>query len=225
MSAITFSALYLPLLLSALAFLISIISFFVLRSYVRRRTSREWIIQEGILKEIREEVNALLRSIDETTDRNITLIKGGEENLKSTLGEVEKRLKVYIREMEKRPRQEETYKSLLASTSPDRSPIATNSEGAGDGMYVDLGKLRYSIKRQDTIDTSSSASIPMPAAEPKPVEPKVVTNPAGTPPAREQINTLFKAGFSAPVIASRLGLSITEVEFVTELLQRREEIT
>jgi len=230
MPPVTFSALYLPLLLSGLAILICVISFFFIKSYIKRRTSREWILQEGILTEIRDEVGALLKSIDETTDRDITLVKEREENLRSLLGEVEKRLRVYIREMEKRTLQEETFKTLSDSGSQtfpvspqrataeratsERSSPERSTPAAIDGTYVDLGKLRYSLKRQEAAADSVQAP-----------EPKADQDPANFPSISDQIYPMLKAGFSAPLIASRLGLSITEVEFVTELLERRESDT
>ena len=42
------------------------------------------------------------------------------------------------------------------------------------------------------------------------------------PPLGEQILSLVSAGFSVPVIASRLGISIAEVEFAAALLERRD---
>jgi len=189
MSPITFSAVYLPLLLSALALFVCVVSFLFLRAYIKRRTSREWIMQEGIITEIREEVNNLLKSIDEATDRDITLITEREKSLRILLAEVDKRLKVYIREMEKRPVQQ------------------PESAGSG-GTYVDLGKLRYRIKKQ----------------EPAPEQPQAdEVKTENTQPAGDQINSMLKSGFSKEIIASRLGLSIAEVEFTAALLERRGE--
>jgi len=38
----------------------------------------------------------------------------------------------------------------------------------------------------------------------------------------ERIRELVRAGFAPQVIATRLGLSITEVELVTALMERRD---
>lgn len=200
MSTAYFSAVYLPLLLSALALLICVISFIVLKSYLRRRTSREWILQEGLLSEIREEVNALLKSIDETADRDITLIKDREQNLQALLINVEKRLKLYIREMDKRKEAEETYAAFSAAENQPASPAPEPSApGTGGGTYLDLGKLRYQLKKQE-------ARVPE-------------TIPSSV---SEQIRSLLKEGASIPMVASRLGLSIAEVEFTAALLEMRK---
>jgi len=42
-------------------------------------------------------------------------------------------------------------------------------------------------------------------------------------PAGNQINEMLQAGCSVQVIASRLGLSIAEVEFAVALMERRGE--
>ena len=201
MAPVTFSAVYLPLLLSSLALICCVLSFLFFKAYIKRRTSREWIIQDGILTEIREEVNALLKTIDETTDRDITLIKERENNLKSLLGEVEKRLKVYIREMDKRKEAENTISAIAATANPGTTIL--NEEGT----YLDLGKLRYRLKREEAAQ---------PPEDPTPVK---------YPTVNDQIRTFLREGLSAQAIASRLGLSITEVEFTAALIERREDKT
>jgi len=229
MFSITFSALYLPLLLSSLALVICIVFFIFFKSYIKRRTSREWIIQEGILTEIRDEVNALLKSLDETTDRDITLITERERNLRALLGEVDKRFKVYLRELEKRPVAQGIQEELLASSA---------AKTANDGTYLDLGKLRYSLKNKEaaavtatanaTANVAASATAaelpPVPESpqipEPKPPEPRADVKAA--PSVSSQVHSMLKDGFPKPVIASRLGLSIAEVEFTAALLERRE---
>ncbi|MDR1804594.1 MAG: hypothetical protein LBQ94_13410, partial [Treponema sp.] len=100
-------AAYLPLLLSALAFIFSVFSFFYHRSYIKTPTS-----QERLLSELREEVNSILKSINETTDRDISLIEEREKTLKNLLEEIEKRLKVYVRELEVRRGAENAYREL-----------------------------------------------------------------------------------------------------------------
>jgi len=221
MSDVTFSALYLPLLLAALALILCIVSFICLRSYLKRRTSREWIIQEGILKEIRDEVNALLKTIDETTDRDITLLTERERSLRTMLAEVEKRFKVYVREMDKRPIADEAQASLFASetkaASPESGITSSNPKDtppANDGMYLDLGKLRYRLKRQEAENTA-------PALDTGAVKPKTEPVPAAPPSVSEQVHSLLKEGLSAQEIAARLKLSIAEVEFKAALLERR----
>ena len=183
------AAVYLPLLLSALALIISIFSFLFFKSYLKQRTG-----QERILADFREEVSNILKSINETTDRDISLIEEREKNLKNLLTEVDKRLKIYIREMEQHGK---TEKARAALSSLETKPAAT---------YTVLGKKRY---KGDIPD-----STPKDEAEPE-------TTPPPVPSVSEQIRSLLKSGHTEATIASRLGISIAEVEFAAALLERR----
>jgi len=185
------AAVYLPLLISASALLISIVSFIFLKSYLKHRTG-----QERILAEFRQEVNSILKSIDETTDRDISLLEDREKRLKSLLAEVDKRLVLYIREMEQRSKAEKVHAALPAL---NKKPAAT---------YESLGKKRY----------KGSVS----PEEPPKTEQKPEADPAPAPSASEQIRSLMRSGLTDSAIASRLGISIAEVEFVAALLERRD---
>jgi hypothetical protein len=196
----TIGAVYLPLLLSSTALLISIFSFFFFKSYLKRRTG-----QEQILAEMREEVNNILRTINETTDRDISLIEEREKVLRDLLNEIEKRIKVYIREMEGCREAENTYKALR-SEEPGRKPSAA---------YAALGSKRYKKNVQDTASQAKAESVPSVEAEPVPP-------PLNPPSMGEQIRSLLRSGISETVIASRLGVSIAEVEFAAALLERRD---
>jgi len=187
---------YLALFLSALALLIAVFSFFYFRSYLKRRTAAE-----RILAELREEVNKILKSIDETTERDISLIEERENNLKNLLGEIDKRFKVYIRELEQKR------------------------------TYEELGKNRYRISRmvdssdqaEDAKPSPAAVSATMPAAMPAAKSPPAESPSAEPPPVKEmvpmaeQIRSLLNEGLSVPAIASRLDISIAEVELAVAL--------
>jgi DNA repair exonuclease SbcCD ATPase subunit len=178
-------------LFSLFAFIISVFSFFYFKSYLKRRTG-----QERILSELQEEVNSILRSINEITERDITLIEEREKELKSLLAEIEKRLRTYIKEMDQ----------------------ARNTEEA----YQELGKNRYRINKQPALQTTESkkvsetaAAFPLPEFDLK-KEPSLSI--------REQIHSLLRSGLSEAAVAFRLGISIAEVELAAALLGRRSAI-
>jgi len=238
---------YLALLLSAAALLISVFSLFYFRSYLKRRTS-----QERILSELRVEVNKILRSIDETTDRDISLIEEREKDLKALLLDIEKRLKLYMRETEKHREAEEAYTALSETAAPSTPGTAqANSDSAGPAsggrseiIYTELGKNRFRINRQVSSQTEKSAAnddsktMNSSAAEAGPspagVKPDAAfplpnfrikledSHPGEPPSVSAQIHELLRAGFAPPLIASRLNISIAEVEFAANLLERRE---
>ena len=208
-----------------IAFLTSAFSFIYLRSYLKRRTG-----QERILSEIREEVNGILRSIDETTDRDISLIEEREKNLKSLLEDIDKRLKIYIREMEQRREADEAYAAL---TQPPQKTETVSPEQSMDA-YLELGKNRYRVEGQEIPEEdesegeSTGSAFPLPRFRIKqPGQVEATESPIDVSvslPVGEQILELVRAGFTPPVIASRLGLSIAEVEFATALLERRDAL-
>lgn len=236
------SAVYLPLLLSVSAFLISAVSFFFFRAYLKRRTG-----QERILAELREEVNNILKSINETVDRDISLIEEREKILKSLLTDIEKRVKVYIREMETRKEAESAYAALSPKKSsgggPQAAEVDFSPHETGESLsvthdkpsetYAELGKKRYHGRKQRLSSAPESArereapespvkkEIPAGNAAPALLS-AAETPPLGTPPVGEQIHSLMRAGLPAPAIASRLGISIAEVEFAAALLERRD---
>ena len=111
MSSEIVPALYLPLLLSIASLIICILSFFYLRSHVRRKTEINFLRNE-LLQEIREEVSELLSAIDETTERDISLVETKETELKILLEEIEKRIMIYIKELESREEADRVYTSL-----------------------------------------------------------------------------------------------------------------
>jgi len=208
-------AAYLALLFSGSAFVICIFSFFYFKAYLKRRTG-----QERILSELREEVDNIVRLIDETTERDISLIEEREKRLKSLLEEIEKRMKVYIRELEKR-RDAENISTQAASVPPAKS----------EGTYNELGKNRYRSSGQELPQPAESTP-EAPAAAPSPEGNRVPELPRSDAPAfasirqqapvGERVRELARAGFAPTVIASRLGLSIAEVEFAVALLERRD---
>ena len=191
------SAVYLPLLISSATLIICIFSFIYLRTLLKSRTSKQFLKDE-VLTEIREEVNMILGAIDEATERDISLIKERENELKSLLDEIDKRLKLYIREMENYREADEVYNKALAASPP---PLQQNP-----GTYTELGKNR------------NMAAFPLPEFTVKSDEgEKTAPGPSST---ADQIKELLRAGFPPPLIASRLGISISEVEFAAALYER-----
>ena len=160
---------YLPLLLSALSLVICIFSFLFLKSYIKRRT-RVKILQDQVLTGIREDVNDILKSLDETTERDITLMEEQKKVMRNMLEEIDKRLKVYIRELELRQNAENVYKELnpvsgrssgagRSSGPGPQAPAASlpKKDGSNQSGYPELGKNRYRINRQILPQTAKSA--------------------------------------------------------------------
>jgi len=186
------AAVNLPLLLSVLALSMCFFSFIFLMFYIKRKT-RVKVLQEQIVSGIRSDVNDILKSLDETTERDITLMEEQKKNLRNMLEEIDKRLKVYIRELDLRGKAEETYKELnpgsvrnsgrsidsgrsihAGQSSPQREPAAGRHNSYG---YQELGKNRYRINKQElspTVESSLPDELQKPQAG---IEPPVLKDP------------------------------------------------
>ena len=212
--------LYISFLLSLAAFFLCFFSLFYFKSYLKRRTG-----QERILSELRAEVNQILKSINETTERDISLIEDREKNLKNLLSDIDRRFNVYIREMEKRHESDIAYAELVSQSDLKKPEKST---------YYELGKNRYGAGRKDISVSPISdenppnpgmenpdSSYPLPGFKVKPETAPPV--PQDTPSKNAQIHELIKAGLAPHIIASRLGISIAEVEFASALLERRAD--
>ena len=159
------------LVISAGCILFSVFAFFYFRGYIEKRTSFE-----GVLKDVREEVNRLLQRIDEITDKDISLIEDREKALKSLLEEADRRLAVLNRELARKKNAEKAYREL--------------------------------------------GSIPI-IEKAKPAPPETVPVFTGELSQEDQLRELIRSGFSPQVIASRLGISISEAEFAVALQERK----
>ena len=160
------------LVISIGCLLFCVFAFLYMLRLIKKRTSFD-----GILEDVREEVNRLLQRIDEITDKDISLIEDREKGLRSLLEETDRRLAAMNRELARRENAEEAYRKL------GRFPI---------------------IEKE----------------KPPPPEPAL---PGGEKPSQEdQLKELVRSGFSPQIIASRLGISISEAELAVALQERRD---
>ena len=160
------------------------------------------------MSEVQEEVNLILKSINEITVRDITLIEEREKELKGLLAEIDKRLKTYIKEMDQTRNAEELYKEL------GKNRYRINKQPASQSVESEKAEESEKTAKAD-------AAFPLPDFNLK-TEPDSSSNGQTI---REQIQSLLGSGLSEAEIALRLGISIAEVEFAAALLERRGSVT
>jgi hypothetical protein len=238
------------LVISVISLLISFFSFFYFRAYLKRRTG-----QERILADFREEVNKLLAEIDNITDRDATLVEERVSTLKTLLADIDKRIAVYAREIERKGREEKVYTELgknrfiSLESLPNSGKIPETSRqvemnrvpvlaGEGPQGHENRGvqePAAYQPGRAAPVQPSTGET-PVQQEEQIPVfvvreddppeESSEKGNAQKSPQGRskegelriaKQAAALAKAGFASNVIASRLGVSITEVEMAVAL--------
>ncbi|MDR1307267.1 MAG: hypothetical protein LBK74_06815 [Treponema sp.] len=165
-----------------------------LKSYVRRRTD-----PDHVLTILREEVRQLEADIDEKTEQDLQLLEEKIRQLREACAdadkacaEAERRIVVLSRELERRKTESQAFVSLDRTAAPAAAAYAAGSRG----KHSLLEKLEITgpEKKPPPKITVSRELAPKP------------------PPLKERIAELHHAGFSAELIAERLGLTVGETE-------------
>jgi hypothetical protein len=171
--------------------------FFYFKWYIKKRTS-----VSGQLEEYRSEVIKLNAEINSVTDRNLTLIEDKVKKLKEILEETDRRVSVYAGELEKSRRGEALYTSLGRGI---RAALRTEEEPAS--------ALLSPVRPQDAI------TLPEPPA--KSAQAAAEEPPPSKSHSKRQIRTsidlLLNEGLSPDQVASRLDISIAEVNLAMNL--------
>ena len=179
------------IILTALCFFL----FFYLKWYIKKRAS-----VSGQLEEYRTEVNKLKVEINSVTERNLDLIEDKVKKLKEILEEADKRVSVYAGELEKSRRGEALYTSLGRGIR-----AALRTEGAPASALL-------SPERPQDVSPEPPANSAQPAEE----EP-TASKSHSKRQIRTSIDLLLNEGLSPDQVASRLDISIAEVNLAMNL--------
>ena len=208
------------LIIAIASMVLAALSFFYLRWYIGKKVAAESFIAEQ-----QAEVQKLLADLDFFTDRDTQLVEERITTLKKLLEDTDKRIAVYVKELER--------------------------SHAGEALYTNLGRKIRSVSTLNAVppvpaepvlpfppvvsDAAPSKKTENPAPPPKaeiPATPNQTEVPASpqkaapAPPAekqllRVQIAELAAQGIAPSQIASRLKISLTEVDIALSLLNRR----
>jgi len=173
--------------------------FFYFRWYIKKRTS-----VSGQLEEYRAEVIKLNAEINSVTDRNLTLIEDKVKKLKELLEEADKRVSVYAGELEKSRRGEALYTSLGRGI---RAALKTEEAPAASPL---LSPVRPH-------DVSITPSVPPPVKPAQTAQEPPPSKPPSKSQIRSSIDLLLNEGLSPEQVASRLDISIAEVNLAVNL--------
>ncbi|MDR1100630.1 MAG: hypothetical protein LBL28_09130, partial [Treponema sp.] len=97
----------LPVFLSAASLILCVFFFFYFHAYLRRKTD-----PREILENYQDEVNKLIFDIDAVTERDASLVEERVKYLKTLLEDLDKKIGVYVRELDRRRNAETVYKAL-----------------------------------------------------------------------------------------------------------------
>lgn len=179
---------------------------FLLRSRIRR-----FLELENLLSGVREEARALIIELNETADRNVSLVEDRMKSLRELLDEVDRRIGLMKRELGTRVFEREIYAKLNK-----RRPIVPGA--------VEENVIQNEPPRNPTMSAEATTSVPVdPVPPPIPI-PEIVhaaerIEKLKSP--REQALELHRSGFSAELIAAKIGATVAEVELMIEMEEIR----
>jgi hypothetical protein len=198
----------LPVIFSAASLVFCGFFFIYFRDYLKRRIGRE-----EIFSDYREEVEKLVADIDAATERDLTLIENRLKILKETIDTADRRIAVLVRELERKKTSGDLYTSLgkHAGKKPDPAVPAADSGRMGDPAGHAPG-----------IAEAENAPVVNVIPAETPGQPELPDLPAAgsAKSVGEKAVELAAAGFSPELIASRLGISVSEVDLAITIHRR-----
>ena len=253
--------------LAALA--VSVFSFVFFLSYFRRRTGRD-----RILAEFREEIDFMIRELNEVTVRDETLVEERVKKLRALLEDADRRVEIFERriavfdreagrrgtetaildELSRPAGHDHTGESedraaayarlgkrftapVLAETANSLGNAGNGDAGngdaghsdapaappGGDGVYLSPDLFRGAVAHLGNAVTGDA--IHRDAAPPEmPVIRRGARQITPKPkPLPVQAVELYRAGLSSSLIASKLGVTVTEVELAIAVAKRTGE--
>ncbi|MDR2730967.1 MAG: hypothetical protein LBB81_08740 [Treponema sp.] len=206
---------------SIICFALCLIMFFYLKWYIKKRAP----VSE--IEEHRAEINKLIVDINSVTDRNLQLVEDSILRLKTLLEETGKRIDEYKNEIQK-PSNATLYTSLghgvrSALKNPELStsmeseisrveqPPPTVPLLQSEHPLIPPRQLPLELKTSGLYETSVKAEIKTPKAVPP------VQKPSSKKQIRSAIDSLANEGLSPEEIASRLEISIAQVNLAMNL--------
>lgn len=173
---------------------VQLVSFLVLRGRIHQELNAT-----TLLKDVRDEVDAMVRELNLSAERNIGLLEARIEEMESALAQADQKLVLLARETERREKSSEVYTQLRRAvvaepaTTPEPEPEPEPAPVAPSAGPVE--------------------PVPPPPA------------PAGLEPIRprslkERVLALRDQGADAGAIASATGATRAEVELILSLNPR-----
>jgi len=223
------------LLLSVICLGLCLIFFFYFRWYIMRNISAA-----RLLDEYRAEVVRLIAEIDTATDRDSRLVEERVKALRQIIEDTDRRISVYIQEAERSRRGEAMYASLGRGIR-----VALDSGRAGEVSSPPAPAQPAAVQPAATAQPEQ-AQVP-PATGPEEKDENLLFSPSDTPKQRperekrlkpkktgsssrgqgtdkrkprERIAEMAARGLAPAEIASRLNMSMAEVELALNLMSR-----
>jgi len=216
------------LVVSIISLSLCVSGFFFLRWYITQRTDAK-----RLLDEYRDEVYRLISEIDAAADRDSRLVEERIKNVRVLLDDTDKRISVYTRELQRSRNSEAIYKNLgrgiraaldsipLAPTEtiPPTETLAPTetmapSETPAPNAPKDVNELPFTDEEKGAAQTGG--------AKKRKKRKTGKTQTASAPPEKQgirmQIAQMAIQGRTPSEIASKLGISLAEVDLALQLI-------
>jgi hypothetical protein len=225
------------LVISIISLSLCTAGFFFLRWYISRRTAAS-----QLLEEYRDEVYRLISLIDAATDRDSTLVEERIKTLRKLMDDTDKRISVYMRELQRSRNSEAIYKNLgrgireaLESIPNEPASPSAPQETPAPKETPSQHETRASVKKSSHAKAAQASAetmeLPFPDEErglqAGGAKKQRKNKTANTPPPsvrpektgiKMQIAQMAIKGLSPSEIASGLKISMAEVDLALQLL-------
>jgi len=208
-----------PLLLSAASLCLCVFGFFFFRRYIERKTAAR-----ELLADYRAEVYRLIAEIDAAADRDSLLVEERIKTLKNILEDTDRRISVYMRELQRSKAGEAMYANLgrgIRAALDSRSPQLELSFPQESSSPQDSPPQEPPVSKETPTLLEPSASLkPAASRSSVPLHTAAAKRKPKKSKIKVQIAEMSAQGLSPAEVASRLNLSMTEVELALNLLKR-----
>jgi hypothetical protein len=198
---------------------------FLIRAKVRR-----YLELENLLAGVREEARSLILELNETADRNVSLVEDRLDALHGLLDEVDRRIGVERRELVSRDKEREVYARLnkrrpivpeaelpiAPLAAAPRQPPVEGTRGPLQASSEEQAPIRLSLGPiPGAVDEAPGDGAPLPRIG-------LASDPISSAKSqRDEALDLYRQGFSADLIAARVGATVAEIELLIEIEERR----
>jgi hypothetical protein len=210
-----------PFVVSAASLCIVVFSFFYFRRYIARKTAAR-----ELLADYRAEVYRLIAEIDAAADRDSLLVEERIKTLKKLIDDTDRRIGVYMRELQRSRTGEAMYASLGRGIRAALDSRAAETPAAAEAPAPQPELFAPPAPALVKADAPQPPQHTPPQDAPQPDAPAASGKRGGKKPkVKVQIAEMAALGVPPPKIASRLKLSIAEVELALNLLHRNNVTT
>jgi hypothetical protein len=180
---------------------------------------------DSLLSGVREEARALITELNETADRNVSLVEDRVKGLRELLDETDRRMGLVRRELRTRESEREVFARLSARrpivpAAPEPAPAPATApapRGAAEApIQFSLGP-RDEDREADRPPEIAPERSDLPEVGVSEERIEVAKSP------RERAVELHRQGFSAQVIAARVGATVAEIELMIEMEEMRPQ--